>query len=367
MKTVLLYNPDLKKYGFGPEHPFRGDRFAQFFDFFNSKFGRFHRPFEVIKPHQANDAMLELVHTREYIKAIQSASRGQASPDISRYISADNLEPSTGCIPRGIEEGARIIVGTSVLAGQLCVRKSAKKIIGIGGGMHHAKPQYGEGFCFYNDIAICVKSLIDKYNLKRVLVLDTDAHPGNGTKEIFFRDREVLFIDIHQDPRTIYPGNGFISEIGGGNAEGFTVNLCLMPGASNSSYKYLFEDVIFPLANEFQPQLIIRYGGSDPHYLDELTKLGLTIEGFRMIGRQVNRLAESLTEGRSVDLLLSGYNLAVLPFAWSALICGLLDLDMDLSGLKEEPPMPPDYRLEDARDMVKQLKKLLKNHWQCMN
>jgi acetoin utilization protein AcuC len=366
MRRAILYHSELANYSFGEGHPLGGDRFKVFLNFFNSRFSTGKDQIEKIEPQPAEDKILRLVHDQEYIKAIQSASEGVVLSDIYRYVSGDNLNPLTGYIPRGVEKGARIIVGISLLAGELVMQGRFNQVIGIGGGMHHAKPDYGEGFCFYNDVAICVENLKQKYNLQRILVLDTDAHAGNGTMEIFYHDPKVLFIDIHQDPRTLYPGTGLVSEIGSGKGRGFTVNLPLLPGTSSQAYQYLFQEVIFPLAREFMPQAIIRYGGSDPHYLDVLTNLGLTCQGFRMIGRQVKRIAEELTAGRSIDFLLSGYNLAVLPFAWSALISGLVNLDVDLTGLAEKFPPPEDSRLRETKDMVKQLKGQLKKYWRCM-
>lgn len=366
MKTAILYNHQLQKYSFGEGHPLGKDRFKDFFDFFKSRFTGFKDEFEIIEPPPATDEDLQLVHSQDYIKAISSASEGEILSNIYRYVSPDNLNPLTGYIPRGIEKGARVIVGISLEAGELIAQKRFSKAIGIGGGMHHAKPVYGEGFCFYNDVAICIKNLKQKYNLKKILVLDTDAHAGNGTREIFYEDPEVLFIDIHQDPRTLYPGEGFIYEIGKDRGAGFTVNIPVMPGTGNQAYKYIFEEVIFPLAYEFRPELIIRYGGSDPHYLDELTNLGLTLEGFKMLGEQVNKLSKELTEGRSIDLLLSGYNTKVLPFAWSALISGLLGLNMDLTELKEESLPPEDSQLSQTREILNELKRYLKRYWRCM-
>lgn len=366
MKTAILYHKNLEKYGFGEGHPLTGERFREFFEFFVSRFTTFKEQLEIIEPEPATDDILELVHSKDYIKAIQSASEGIVLSNISQYVSGDNLNPFTGYIPRGIEKGARIIVGISLKASELVAQRKFSKTIGIGGGMHHAKPDYGEGFCFYNDVAICVKNLKQKYNLKRILVLDTDAHAGNGTKEIFYDDPEVLFIDIHQDPRTLYPGTGFIHEIGSGKGEGFTVNIPVLPGTGNQAYQYIFEEVIFPLAFEFRPEVIVRYGGSDPHYLDTLTDLGLTLEGFRMIGQKVNQLAGELNGGRCIDLLLSGYNLEVLSFAWSAIIAGVLDLDVDLGGLKEESPPPENLRLRETKEMVSELKRLLQEYWKCM-
>lgn len=364
-ETALLYHPDLKNYSFGPAHPLGAERFELFFDFFNFRFSSFKEEFQIIKPPPAEDAALESVHTCDYIRVIKSASHGRVFPDIHRYVSGDNLNPLTGYVPGGIEEASRIIVGISLLAAELVAEGKFKQAISIGGGMHHAKPDYAEGFCFYNDVAIAVKYLQEKYNLKRILVLDTDAHAGNGTKEIFYADPAVLFIDIHQDPRTIYPGCGFIKEIGNGGGEGFTVNLPVLPRTGNAAYEYIFDAVIFPLAAEFRPEIIIRYGGSDPHYLDPLTDLGLTLAGFKMLGRQVNALAGEFTQGRSIDLLLSGYNLKVLPFAWSCLLSGLLGWEVDLNGLKEESPPSTDARLGETKDLVRQLKNILKPYWRC--
>ncbi|MCM8781181.1 MAG: hypothetical protein NC908_04585, partial [Candidatus Omnitrophica bacterium] len=200
MKTAIVYHKALANYSFGEGHPLKADRFRDFFEFFKARCHSFEERFEIIQPNTATDILLELVHQREYIQTIRNASSGVKIKDIYKYVSIDNLDPFTGYIPRGIEEASRLIVGTSVLAGELVIEGRFKKAVGIGGGMHHAKPNYGEGFCFYNDVAILVKHLKQKYNLKKILVLDTDAHAGNGTSEIFYEDPQVLFIDIHQDP-----------------------------------------------------------------------------------------------------------------------------------------------------------------------
>jgi acetoin utilization protein AcuC len=365
-KDAVLFHKGLENYSFGEGHPFKGDRFAEFFKFFNLRAAPFRGDFEIISPKAATDEQLELVHTAEYIQAIRSASGGKPLSDVYQYVSADNLNPITGSIPPGIEEASRIIVGTSVLAGELVAEGKVARAIGIGGGMHHARPGFGEGFFFYNDVAVCVRHLKKKYGLKRFLVLDTDAHAGNGTAEIFYSDPEVLFIDIHQDGRTVYPGTGYVHEIGSGKGEGFTVNLPLLPGAGNRAYEFIFDAVIFPLAREFQPQIIIRYGGSDPHYLDELTDLGLTLSGFRILTEKVRLLAQELTGGRSVDLMLSGYNIRVLPFAWMNLLCGVTGMEADLSGFREDRPPAPDARLKETKDTVRELKKNLKKYWRAL-
>jgi len=360
MKTALIYSEKIKKYDFGEGHPFRGDRFQVFMNFFKENFPQ--EKFKIIEPEEVTNEEILLVHDKKYMETMKAASEG-ITEYIYGYVSGDNLNPLTRKVPKGIEEGARVAVGTSVLAGELIAEGKFKKAIGIGGGLHHAKPSYGEGFCVYNDVAICAENLKQKYNFKRILILDTDAHAGNGVKEFFYEDPSVLFVDLHQDPKTIYPGTGFASEIGAGEGEGFTLNLPLTPGAGDVAYQYLFEEAISPLAKEFKPEIIIRYGGSDPYYLDGLTSLGLTLNGFRMIGEKVRELS-SLCDGKAIDLLLSGYNIEILPYAWSALISGLLNLNVTLD--LEERNLPDENSGYKAiKEMVKELKNNLKEYWRC--
>jgi len=141
------------------------------------------------------------------------------------------------------------------MAGELVWEGRFACAVGGGGGMHHARGNYGAGFCIYNDVAICIRNLIQKYGLERILVLDTDAHAGDGTCQIFYQDPRVLFIDLHQDPRTLYPGTGFSHEIGAGEGKGYTVNVPLPPGASYDAYEYVLDEIFAPLAGEFDPQI----------------------------------------------------------------------------------------------------------------
>ncbi|MDI6811832.1 MAG: histone deacetylase [archaeon] len=235
----------------------------------------------------------------------------------------------------------------------------------MGGGMHHAKPSFGEGFCLYNDVAFIGRYLMKKYGLTRILILDTDAHAGNGTSEYFYHDPSVLFVDVHQDPRTLYPGTGFVSQIGEKEGEGYTVNVPMPVDAGYDSYNLVFEEIVQPLAKEFKPQIIVRNGGSDPYLNDQLTQLGLPIEGFRMIGEKVRALAE-ICHGKEIDLIASGYNENILPFAWLALIAGLAGIERSIEGAEQ---IPERYRrdlvLNDTEKVVREVKEKLKAYWRC--
>jgi acetoin utilization protein AcuC len=154
------------------------------------------------------------------------------------------------------------------------------------------------------------------------MILDTDAHAGNGTAEYVRSDPRVLFVDIHQDPRTIYPGTGFVSDVGVDEAKGHTVNIPLPVYAGNASYLLAFNEIVLPLAREFQPQIIIRNGGSDPHFDDGLTYLGMTVAGFKVMGGKVREIAD-ICGGKQIDLIASGYNNRILPYAWLSLFSGI--------------------------------------------
>lgn len=361
MKFAIVYNKEIKNYDFGQGHPLRGNRFENFMKFFKPMIAR--RPnFEIVESKPASENELELVHSKEYINFIETSSRGIKLSNVLKFVSVDNLNPFTRALPEGIDKGARFIVGSALLAGELVHEGKFNSAITFG-GLHHAKPNYGEGFCIYNDVAICAKNLLKK-GIRRILILDTDAHAGNGTAEIFWEDDRVLLIDIHQDPTTIYPGTGFIEQVGSGKGEGYTVNIPLPREASDLAYEYVFDEVVIPLAEQFKPEIIIRNGGSDPHFADELTQLGLTLNGFRMIGRKIREIADNFCEGKEVDLIGSGYNQTVLPYAWLALIAGLTKLDISLEEPVAKPDwLKPDSKLDETKKVVKDLKEKLSEYW----
>jgi acetoin utilization protein AcuC len=353
MPLTVVYTDNIKGYDFGAGHPFRSDRYVNFMNLLRAKV----EGFEEIEPRRASDQELMLVHDRSYIQDLVAASDGAWIPSYT-YMSEDTpLQP-------GMERAARFIVGASMTAAELESKSGVTHAVGVGGGLHHARSDYAAGFCIYNDVAISALNLLENHGLERILILDTDAHAGDGTCHILYQEPRVLFIDLHQDPRTLYPGTGFAHEIGEGKGKGFTVNIPLPPGASDQAFEYALDHVFAPLAEEFRPQIIIRNGGSDPHFADELTDLGLTLEGFTMIGRKVKEVAERVCDGRRVDLLGSGYNQTILPLAWLALVAGGADLDLAF----KEPflfQLQKDSGLQETKQVVEQVKHNLKGYWKC--
>ena len=365
MSIAILYREELKEYDFGPGHPFRGDRYEVFPEFLSENLSE--DDYRILESDWASDEDLALICEKEYIDFTRgyykAANLGLSYPGpLYQFQSADNIPVGR---PGKLEEAARLIIGQARMACDLTQAGEFKKVVSIGGGMHHAKPVYGEGFCLYNDVAFCGLYLKQKYHLKRILILDTDAHAGNGTSDYFYRNPEVLFIDLHQDPRTLYPGTGFAQQVGAGKGKGFNINVPMPVGAGYDSYQLVFESIVEPAAEEFEAQIIIRNGGSDPHFSDGLTNLGLPVKGFRMIGEKVRKMA-GVCDGKVIDLIGSGYNKEVLPYGWLALITGLAGIEIEI---KEPEPIPQsfleDYSFPETKQVVEEVKKYHKEYWKC--
>jgi acetoin utilization protein AcuC len=345
MKIPMVYSHVFRNYDFGLGHPFRGDRFSRFLKFFHEKLNS--ERFEIIEPKPADDEDLSLVHTKRYINRIKMLDKigGWLSPDTP--------------ISPGIYDAARSLVGSSIKACKLSLERG----LAIGfGGAHHAGKNYGGGFCLFNDVAIATEHL-KKLGIKKIMILDSDAHAGNGTCDIFYSDPSVLFLSIHQDPRTIYPGIGFAHEIGSGKGRGYTVNIPMPVRAYDKCYEYVLNRIFVPLVKEFEPDVIIRNGGSDPHFADGLTNLGLTLDGLKMISKKARETAEKF-ESKYVDLILSGYNQDILPLGWTAILSGVAGVEVKLKEPYPRPRWLCDQKIfSETKRVVHEVKGNLKEYW----
>ncbi len=369
---AILWSKNLKEYDFGEGHPFQGKRYEIFPKFLKKKFPQDDN-YQILEAEPAAEKDLFLICQKDYINFTRDyfKARNLGKDYNGRFYQYHSMDNLPGRNPGKIEEAARLIIGQAKLACDLVWQRSFKKAVSLGGGMHHASENFGEGFCLYNDAAFAGRYLIEKYGLKRILILDTDAHMGSGKKiksgtcGYFYSDPRVLFIDIHQNPLTLYPGIGFVEEIGEGKGRGYTINVPLPKFAKADSYQLVFEEIIEPAVKEFKPEIIIRNGGSDPHFADSLTQLGLTVEGFRMLGEKVKKLSE-ICDGKVIDLIGSGYNEKILPYCWLALISGLAAWKIKV---KEPFPIPQKFKnnfsQEETKKIIKEIKKNLKNYWAC--
>jgi len=364
----ILYREELREYNFGTGHSFQGDRYANFPGFIKAHLKE-NEDYQLVKAEPATDEDLRFICNQDYIdfnrEYYRAANLGeQYSDNFTQFQSVDNAPVEN---PGKIEEAARIIVGQGKKACDLVLQEQVKKIVSIGGGMHHAKPERGEGFCIYNDVAFCGKYLKQKCGLDRILILDTDAHAGNGTSDYFYEDPNVLLIDLHQDPRWLYPGTGYADNIGAGDGKGFTINVPMPLYSGRKFYDAVFDQIVEPVVAEFKPQIILRNGGADPHVGDKLTSLGLQVADFTMIGNRVRAMSE-ICDGKVIDLLASGYAGQVLQYAWLAQICSIGGIDIDI----EEPePIPAWLGVDrfdaEIRGIITEIKGYHKKYWKCLS
>jgi acetoin utilization deacetylase AcuC-like enzyme len=173
---------------------------------------------------------------------------------------------------------------------------------------HHAGKFRALGFCLFNNVAIAAAFLLKKFKLKRILILDVDAHHGNGTQEAFYETDKVLYISLHEDP-TSFPGTGFINETGKDEGQGFNVNIPLPFETTDLPYLSAIKDIVIPIAHEYKPEFILMSAGFDTHYSDPVGNLSLSATAIQKIHQNTMQLARQLCHGRLVSILEGGYNL----------------------------------------------------------
>ena len=353
MKVGITYHEKFSQYDLGPGHPFRGDRFINALRLFEQQ-ELFSLPnLTIIKPEPATKQDLLRVHDESYVNLIFRLAEMNRPYDLETPVSPQILEASL------------LIIGGAIEAGKAIYDGRVGRAVSIGCGYHHAGRSYGGGFCLFNDIAVLIEYLRENYGLKRALVLDYDVHFGNGTSDIYYSDPSILFISVHQDPRTIYPGTGFIEQIGEGMGMGYNVNVPLPPGTSDETYLYALKSIFVPLAEEFKPEIIIANGGSDSHFADMLGSLGLTVKGFFAISRTIVGVAERVCQGKVVLMPGSGYNPEVLPLCWYALTAGVVGLETIKVGDPYTPPVEPHFVRQKVEKVLTDLKRILKKYWEC--
>jgi acetoin utilization protein AcuC len=352
-KTLMTFHEKFSQYDLGEGHPFRGDRFANAMKFFREQ-GLFDlSEITVAAPQSASKEDLLIVHDKTYVDSLFRLAKEGKAYDVETPVSPEILE------------AALLIVGGAIYCGRALCEGELKRAVSIGGGFHHAGRNYGGGFCLFNDAAILVEHLRINYGVERVLILDYDVHFGNGTSDIYYKDPGVLYISLHQDPRTLYPGTGFTWQIGEGPGEGYNVNVPLPPGTGDNTYLYALNQLFVPLAEEFKPEIIVANGGSDSHFADTLGDLSLTVRGFFDVSRLIREVADNICHGKLVLIPGSGYNPKVLPPCWYALVAGVIGLkEINVKDPYDPPEEPPQCR-RNVEKTVDELKRLLRRHWAC--
>ncbi len=230
-----------------------------------------------------------------------------------------------------VSAGGAITVGTRVVE-----KKVERGFALVRPPGHHAMRVVhgGRGFCNINIEAMMIEYLRKTFGIGRVAIVDTDCHHGDGTQDIYWHDPDTLFISVHQDGRTLYPGSGFLHEMGGPTAAGTTINLPLPPRTSEEGFLYVLENAILPMLDDFKPDLVVNSAGQDNHYTDPITNMSFSAHGYAELTRRLKADVAVLEGGYSIEGALPYVNVGII---------------MAMAGLDYSAVREPDYQPDKIR------------------
>lgn len=337
-RVHLLFDSRELAYDFGAEHPMQPRRLVALMDLLKSSglWPRIGNAYQ-LPLRAATDEELSLVHTPDYIAAVQRLS----IPEEMEADQQEQQERHTLALRYGFGEGDTPVLpgmheAAAHIAGGTLVALSA--VMGLpeggafssenerplhvfhpAGGWHHAWAERASGFCIYNDIAIAIAHVLRSCEAK-VLYIDFDAHHGDGVQRSFYDEPHVMKVSFHETGRYLFPGSGDVLELGRGLGRGYSVNVPLEPFTEDESYIEVMNTLLPPLVLSFAPDVIISQHGCDTHAWDPLTHMGLTLQGIAAQMKLTHQLAHTYCRGRWVALGGGGYDpYRVVPRAWSML------------------------------------------------
>jgi acetoin utilization deacetylase AcuC-like enzyme len=230
----------------------------------------------------AEEPQLELIHSTRHIQRIKELSlAGGGAIDPDTFVG----EPS-------YRAALHAAGGACEMTRALMAREATLGFCGVRPSGHHAEPDRAMGFCLFNNVALAAEFAIRELGARRVFILDWDVHHGNGTAEAFRRRPDVLFASIHQSG--IYPGTGPLGDVGSGPGEGYTINLPVPAGSEEEVWLSLIEHIVIPVAQAFEPDLVLISAGFDAHREDPLAGCRLETASFAEMARHVRDFASQL-------------------------------------------------------------------------
>lgn len=261
---------------------------------------------KITTPQPASDQELAGVHTEEYVDMIKNFGEGYLDPDTY------NREETY--------EIACLAAGGGLLAANLAFDEKRPTFVIPRPPGHHATADSSGGFCYFNNIAIAANALLTRKKSapKRVAIVDIDVHHGNGTHDIFFDRKDVLYISTHQ--WGIYPGTGQAELTGGADGEGFTVNIPFHSGTGDASFELAYQQVIEPIIKQFEPGMILVSIGTDAHYQDPLASLSLSSTGYLSLAKRLIKLSKDISQAKIAFFLEGGYDVNVLAEIVTAIV-----------------------------------------------
>lgn len=309
MKRPLhVYADDaLARYGFPAEHPLGVDRQGAFLAELAAQ--GLDRDVLLRPSRMATREELERFHQGAHVDQVEHAER-------------DGLElldrGDTPVFP-GVFEASATVVGAALAGLDAVMRGECRATFQPIGGLHHAARERAAGFCVFSDLGVVVETLRRDYGIRRVAYVDIDVHHGDGIFYAFEDDPELVFADVHQDWRTLYPGTGRAEETGRGAALGTKLNVNLPPGAGDAQFLAAWPRVLQHL-RRLRPQFVLFQCGADAMAADPLGQLRYGVQVYAHAARSLRRLADETGAGRIMAFGGGGYDRRNLAAAWCAVV-----------------------------------------------
>jgi acetoin utilization protein AcuC len=339
-RVRLCWGPLLGRYDFGPSHPMQPVRVSLTIALARAAGLLDHPALDRSEPTPLPDEDLLRVHAPELVAAVRrlGADPGRATPDDEARFGVGRGD--TPAFP-GMHEASAAVCGASVDGARAVWSGEARHAFAPAGGLHHAQRGRSAGFCVYNDCSVAIAALLDA-GARRVAYIDVDVHHGDGTQWIHYADPRVMTCSIHESGLYLYPGTGFVREMGEGDAEGTAVNVPMPPLSGTRDWLSALTRVVVPLVEAFEPDVLVTQDGVDSHHLDPLAHVLTTMDAFPAMWAELHRLAHRVCDGRWLALGGGGYELfRVVPRAWALLLAEMLEAPL-------EGPLPEEWLAEAA-------------------
>jgi acetoin utilization deacetylase AcuC-like enzyme len=307
MSTLLITHPACLDHQTPPGHPERPDRLRAIEQALEEE------RFQALARELAPRAPLEtiaLAHPMEYVEAIQEASPTEGLVQI---------DADTSMSPGSFEAALRCVGGAMLAVDEVMNQKASNAFVATRPPGHHAETTRPMGFCLFNNIAVAARYAQKRYGIERAAIVDFDVHHGNGSQDIFWADKSVMYCSTHEMP--LYPGTGAAGERGEYNT---VVNAPLRAGDGGNEFREAMETAIFPRLREFKPDLLLISAGFDAHTRDPLANLNLVEADFTWVTQKLMEIADQDAQGRVVSLLEGGYDLQGLARSAAAHVTALM-------------------------------------------
>ena len=304
---LLVFGPRSTTYDFGPSHPLTPRRFGPGIDLLRAVGAS-----PGLAPEPASDDELRACHTAAYLEVVRRFSEYAHES----WGSEAGIGPGDDPAFHGMHEAAAAVAGGSIRAIEAILRGDVEHAYHPGGGLHHAMPARAAGFCIYNDPALAIARA--RRDGLRVLYVDLDVHHGDGVQAIHASDPGVLTFSIHETGRYLFPGTGFATEVGEGEAAGSIVNVPLDPETGEAAWLAAVSSLVPELAAAFAPDIVVSQHGADSHAWDPLADLNNTTTAMGAAARLVDAVAHRWAGGRWLSTGGGGYGVyRVVPRAWA--------------------------------------------------